>query len=187
MITVELLLLSVSLAMDAFSVSLCKGVKLKEKMLKNALIIAVFFGAAQAIMPLLGYLLSYRFIRYIEKFDHYIAFGILAFIGVKMIIDAIRGEDSEVSGAPDFKELVMLAVATSLDALAVGVTFAMEPRNNVIVSCSAIGAVTLLICFAGVYIGHFFGSKSGKPATIVGGCVLILTGLKILIEGIVVI
>lgn len=180
----NLLLLSVSLAMDAFSVSLCKGLKLKQNLIKYAMIVAAFFGVAQALMPLLGWLLSRGIIVYVQKFGPYIAFGILAVIGVKMIIDAVRGEEDNVSDKLDIKELILLAVATSIDALAVGVTFSIDPEQiNVFISCTVIGAVTFAICVAGVLIGHKFGDRFGKPASIIGGCVLILIGVRIMLEG----
>lgn len=180
----ELLLLSVSLAMDAFSVSLCKGMKTKGNVLGSAAVIAAFFGIAQAVMPLAGWLVSYRLIKYIEKFDHYVAFGILAVIGIKMIADALKGGDDNISDKQDLRELTLLAIATSLDALAVGVTLAIDPQTNIFVSAAVIGAVTFLLCFAGVPTGRFFGDKLGKPAAVAGGCVLILTGLKIMLEGV---
>ena len=194
----ELLLLSVSLAMDAFSVSLCKGMKTKGSVLGSAAVIAAFFGIAQAVMPLAGWLLSHRLIKYIEKFvtdiaadkpvhdlrPFHVAFGILAVIGIKMIADALKGGDDNISDKQDLRELTLLAIATSLDALAVGVTLAIDPQTNIFVSAAVIGAVTFLLCFAGVPTGRFFGDKLGKPAAVAGGCVLILTGLKIMLEGI---
>lgn len=180
----NLILLSVSLAMDAFSVSLCKGLKLKNNIFKNALVIALFFGVAQAAMPLLGWLCSYKLIQYVEKFDHYIAFAVLAFIGIKMIVDAVRGEEEKVSDKQDLRELALLAVATSLDALAVGVTFSGYTAPAVFASSGVIGLITFVICFIGVPVGHAFGDRLGRPATVAGGCVLILIGIKIMLEGI---
>ena len=180
----SLILLSFGLAADAFSVSLCKGLKLKTKLLKNAVIIGLFFGVFQALMPLIGWLLGRRIISYVEKFDHFIAFGILAFIGVKMIIDALRGNEEEASDKTDIKELFVLAIATSIDALAVGFTFAFDGGVNIFLNIAVIGGITFAVCFGGVFLGSLFGNKFGKPATIIGGCVLILIGLKIMLEGI---
>ena len=180
----SLVLLSLSLAMDAFSVSLCKGLKFKKPLFKKALITGAFFGAFQAVMPLIGWLLGRRLVGYIEKFDHFIAFGILFFIGVKMIVDAVRGGDDKTSDKLDLKELLVLALATSIDALAVGFTFAMDPGTNVLVSVSVIGLITFLVCFGGVFAGSAFGSRFGKPGSVAGGIVLILIGLKIMLEGI---
>lgn len=180
----SLVLLSLSLAMDAFSVSLCKGLKLKKPLAKKAAVIGLFFGVFQAAMPVLGWLLGRGIIQYVEKFDHFIAFGILLIIGVKMIIDAVKGEPDKTSDKLDIKELVILAVATSIDALAVGFTFAMEGGLNIYLSAAVIGGITFAVCFGGVFLGSVFGNRFGKPASIAGGCVLILIGLKIMLEGI---
>ena len=180
---ISLILLSLSLAMDAFSVSLCKGLKLKKQLLKSALIIGLFFGAFQALMPVIGWLLGRRIIEYIDKFDHFIAFGILAFIGGKMIFDAIKGENDKTSDKLNIKELVILSVATSIDALAVGFTFSFDSSVNIALYASIIGGITFAVCFGGVFLGSVFGTKFGKPASIIGGCVLILIGVKIMLEG----
>jgi len=180
----SLILLSLGLAMDAFSVSLCKGLKLKTRLLKNAAVIGLFFGVFQALMPLVGWLLGRRIISYIEKFDHFIAFGILAFIGVKMIIDAVKGDDEKLSDKLNIKELFVLAIATSIDALAVGFTFAFDGGVNIFLNIAVIGGITFAVCFGGVFLGSLFGNKFGKPASIIGGSVLIIIGLKIMLEGI---
>ena len=138
----------------------------------------------QALMPLIGWLLGRQIITYIEKFDQFIAFGILAFIGGKMIFDAVRGKEEESSDKTDIKELFVLAIATSIDALAVGFTFAFDSGVNIFVHIAVIGVITFAVCVGGVFLGSLFGNKFGKPATIVGGCVLILIGLKIMLEGI---
>lgn len=179
----SLILLSVSLSMDAFSVSLCKGLKLKKPLFKSAFIIGLFFGGFQALMPVVGWLLGRGIISYIDKFDHFIAFGILAFIGVKMIIDAVKGEEDKTSDKLNIKELVILAVATSIDALAVGFTFSFYQDANIALYASVIGLITFAICLGGVFLGSVFGNKFGKPASIIGGCVLILIGVKLLLEG----
>ena len=181
----SLILLSLGLAADAFSVSLCKGLKIKKRqLLKNAVIIGLFFGGFQALMPLIGWLLGRRITGYIEKFDHFIAMGILSFIGIKMIIDAIRGKDDEENDKTDVKELLVLAVATSIDALAVGFTFAFDGGADIAQNVAMIGGITFAVCFGGVFLGSFFGNRFGKPASIAGGCVLILIGVKIMLEGI---
>ena len=183
---IELALIGVGLSMDAFAVAVCKGLGMKRLNLRQALVIALFFGGFQALMPVAGWLLGTGFQSYITPVDHWIAFALLAFIGGKMLWDAFRdGEDGESAqageGRLDLKELAMLAVATSIDALAVGITFAFL-QVDIVPAVSLIGAITFALSFAGVAIGHFFGARFEKPATIVGGVVLILIGCKILLE-----
>lgn len=183
---IELALIGVGLSMDAFAVAVCKGLGMKRLNLRQALVIALFFGGFQALMPVAGWLLGTGFQSYITPVDHWIAFALLAFIGGKMLWDAFRdGEDGESAQAGevrlDLKELAMLAVATSIDALAVGITFAFL-QVDIVPAVSLIGAITFALSFAGVAIGHFFGARFEKPATIVGGVVLILIGCKILLE-----
>ena len=196
---VELFLIGVGLSMDAFAVSICKGLSMKKIDYRYALVIAAFFGGFQALMPLIGWALGSQFERFITPIDHWIAFVLLAFIGGKMLLDAIRGGEAEAeaegsaageaadgseSGGRskiDYKELLMLAVATSIDALAVGITFAFL-GVNIWVAIAVIGVTTFVISFFGVVVGNQFGSRFEKPATIVGGVVLILIGLKVLLE-----
>ena len=180
----ELLLISVGLAMDAFSVSVCKGLSMKKLDLKGGVITALFFGAFQAFMPVIGYFLGSRFADFISSFSHWVSFGLLAVIGGKMMIEAIKGGDDESENEYrlNIKELFVLAVATSIDALAVGIVFAAE-RTPVITSVTIIGAVTFLLSLAGVYIGHRFGSKYEKKAELAGGAILIIIGLKLLLDG----
>lgn len=183
---IELALIGVGLSMDAFAVAVCKGLGMKRLNLRQALVIALFFGGFQALMPVAGWLLGTGFQSYITPVDHWIAFALLAFIGGKMLWDAFGdGEDGESAqageGRLDLKELAMLAVATSIDALAVGITFAFL-QVDIVPAVSLIGAITFALSFAGVAIGHFFGARFEKPATIVGGVVLILIGCKILLE-----
>ncbi len=179
----EILLLSVSLAMDAFSVSVCKGLSMRKIDKKGAFITALFFGGFQAIMPFIGYLLGKGFESYINSFSHWIAFILLGFIGGKMIFEAINDKSEEQSEYKlEYKELTILAIATSIDALAVGVVFATE-KVNILTSIAIIGAVTFAICLAGVLIGHKFGSKYEKKAEIAGGAILIIIGAKLLLEG----
>ena len=180
----ELLLISVGLAMDAFSVSVCKGLSMKKLDLKGGVITALFFGAFQAFMPVIGYFLGSRFADFISSFSHWVSFGLLAVIGGKMMIEAITGGDDESENEYrlNIKELFVLAVATSIDALAVGIVFAAE-KTPVITSVTIIGAVTFLLSLAGVYIGHRFGSKYEKKAELAGGAILIIIGVKLLLEG----
>lgn len=182
---IELLFLSVGLAMDAFAVSICKGLNMTKINYKNAGIIALFFGVFQAGMPIIGYALGTRFAKYIESFDHWVAFGLLAFIGGQMIYEAIKGEedDEEDDGDRlDIKQLFILAIATSIDALAVGITFALLDGMSIWFSVAMIGVVTFIISFFGVIIGNRFGNKYERKAELAGGVILVLIGLKILLE-----
>lgn len=186
---VETFLIGVGLSMDAFAVAVCKGLGMKKINWRHTLIIALFFGGFQALMPLLGWALGTQFASFVTPIDHWIAFGLLAFIGGKMLIDAFKGEGGcdEACGCGedeprlDIKELVMLAVATSIDALAVGITFAFF-GVNIWLAILIIGVTTFVLSFAGVAIGNQFGSRFEKPATIAGGVVLTLIGVKILVE-----
>ena len=172
--------------MDAFAVSICKGLGMKRLNMKQALVIGLFFGGFQALMPFLGWALGTQLADFITPIDHWIAFILLAIIGGKMLLDAIRGGDEEDAGEPkdtslDFKELLMLAIATSIDALAVGITFAFL-GVNIVWAMVIIGVTTLVLSVIGVAVGHAFGARYEKGATIVGGVVLILIGCKILLE-----
>ena len=185
----EVILTAIGLSMDALAVSVCKGLSMKKLKLKNAFVIALFFGGFQAAMPFVGYLLGTSFESYIKNFDHWIAFVLLAFIGGKMIFDTIRGDDDACGGSCDlndklnYKELVVMAIATSIDALAVGIAMAcLSGGMNVGAAIAIIGVITLVICFAGVIIGNKFGAKFEKNASYTGGVILILIGLKILLE-----
>ena len=176
----EIFLTGIALAMDAFAVSICKGIKMKKLRWSHLVIIAVFFGGFQMLMPLIGWLLGSQFVQYIEKFDHWIAFGLLAFIGVKMAIESFKKEDGECDCCAeaerlDLKELFVLAIATSIDALAVGITFALYPDVNIVSAISVIGIVTFVICSGGVFIGHKFGAKFKSKAEFLGGVVLVIT------------
>ena len=183
---IELFLVGVGLSMDAFAVSICKGLGMKRLNMKQALVIGVFFGGFQALMPFLGWALGTQLADFITPIDHWIAFILLAVIGGKMLLDAFRGGDEEEAGEAkdaklDLKELFMLAIATSIDALAVGITFAFL-GVDIAFAITIIGATTFVISVAGVAVGHAFGARYEKGATIVGGVVLILIGLKILLE-----
>ncbi len=182
---VDILLIGVSLSMDAFAVSICKGLGMKRVNYKHAFVIALFFGVFQALMPTIGWFLGAQLKVLIDPIDHWIAFGLLALIGGKMLWDAFHdGDEDEVAeDAPklDIKELFMLAIATSIDALATGIMFALV-QVDIVPTVTLIGCTTFVISFAGVVIGNRFGSKYEKASTIVGGVVLILIGLKVLLE-----
>ena len=182
---VELLLIAVGLSMDAFAVSICKGLGMKKVNLKVAFALALFFGGFQALMPLIGWALGSQFLWLILPIDHWIAFVLLAVIGGKMLWEALHDEEGEDDGKPadkiDLGEFFILAVATSIDALAVGISFAAL-AVDIVPSILIIGVVTFCFTIAGVFVGNFFGSRYEKPASIVGGVVLILIGLKILLE-----
>ena len=177
---VELILVALALSMDAFAVALSDGLSLKGR--RRALLIAGLFGFFQALMPLIGWLLGTQFEKYITEFDHWIAFGLLLFIGGKMIWEAVRGgEEDEDDGKFDIKELFLMAIATSIDALAVGITFAFL-NVNIWVAAAFIGVTTFLLSATGVKIGHVFGEKYKSKAELAGGVILMLMGLKILLE-----
>ena len=182
---VELLLIAVGLSMDAFAVSICKGLGMKKVNLKVAFALALFFGGFQALMPLIGWAMGSQFLWLISPIDHWIAFVLLAVIGGKMLWEALHDEEGEDDGKPadkiDLGEFFILAVATSIDALAVGISFAAL-AVDIVPSILIIGVVTFCFTIAGVFVGNFFGSRYEKPASIVGGVVLILIGLKILLE-----
>ena len=181
----EILLIGIGLSMDAFAVAVSKGLSMQKINYKAGLIIALFFGVFQAGMPLIGYFAAIRFERYIVAADHWVAFGLLLFIGGKAIVEAIKeirsGEKKEENFKLRYGELVVVAVATSVDALAVGISFAFV-SVQIWKSVSIIGVTTFLISFAGVCIGNRFGAKLKAKAEIAGGVILILIGLKILLE-----
>lgn len=179
---IELLALAIGLSMDAFAISVTNGLFCENLKRKDALKIGIAFGGAQALMPLIGFLIGSVFENFIKSVDHWIAFLLLAFIGVKMIIDVFSSDSDESCSKLDFKSLVIQAVATSIDALAVGIGFIAYDNLNVGLSVSVIGVVTLVLCFTGVYVGKFAGKKLGKYAKIAGGIILVGIGSKILIE-----
>ena len=188
---ISLLAISVALSMDAFSVSICKGLATKKFSLKTALLCGLWFGGFQALMPIIGYFLGAQFEHLITSFDHWIAFGLLLVIGVNMIREALSEEESADDGQQPtaecscgntgFKTMLMMAIATSIDALAVGVSFAFL-SVDLWKSVTVIGITTFLFSFAGVRIGNIFGSRYSKAAEITGGVILILLGCKILVE-----
>ena len=183
---IELFLLGIGLAMDAFAVSVCKGLGMRRLNKKQTLIIGLYFGGFQALMPLIGWLLGSQFQKYITSIDHWIAFILLGFIGGKMMIEAIREwneeETVDVIDAPlDHKNMLVLAVATSIDALAVGITFAFLD-TPIIEAITIIGITSMVISIIGVVVGNFFGSRYKSKAEFIGGLILVLLGLKILLE-----
>lgn len=178
---IELFLLAVGLSMDAFAVSVCKGLAMPRITVKKASIVALWFGGFQALMPLLGYFLGVQFQDKITAIDHWIAFVLLGIIGVNMVREALSGECENTSDSLDIKTMFILAVATSIDALAVGITFAFL-KVDIIPAVSFIGATTFILSAAGVKIGNVFGTKYKSKAELAGGIILILLGLKILLE-----
>jgi putative Mn2+ efflux pump MntP len=178
---IELFLLAVGLSMDAFAVSICKGLAMKKISLSKAGIVGLWFGGFQALMPLVGYLLGSRFSKYITAVDHWIAFILLVFIGGNMVREAFGSEEEEASASLAVREMFMLAVATSIDALAVGITFAFLDVQ-IVPAISFIGAVTFILSAIGVKIGNIFGTKYKSKAELAGGVILILIGAKILLE-----
>ena len=179
---IELVLIAIGLAMDAFAVSVAKGLSLRRIEPRHALTAGLWFGGFQALMPLVGYFLGRSFAGVVTNVDHWIAFGLLALIGLNMIRETIWGdEEDDTSSDFGFRTMFVMAVATSIDALAVGISLAFL---NVHVWCAVliIGVVTLIISASGIYLGRIFGSHLGDKAGIVGGIVLIAIGIKILVE-----
>lgn len=181
----ELLLLAVGLSMDAFAVSICKGLAMKRATVRAEILCGVWFGGFQALMPLLGFFLGTLFAGAIQTFDHWVAFALLALIGANMLREALSGEeDSDAGSGADLsvKTMFIMAVATSIDALAVGISLAMAGDVNVFLAVALIGLVTFLLSALGVKVGNVFGSRYEKKAEAAGGIILILLGLKILLE-----
>lgn len=178
----DLIVTAIALSMDAFAVSICKGLSVKRVQPKHSLICGGYFGAFQAIMPLAGFLLASSFADYIKQYDHWIAAGLLALIGVNMLREALSEQETEaVDSSFGVKAMLPMAVATSIDALATGVSFAMT-ETNIWMAISIIGVTTFLFSAAGVKVGNAFGAKYEKKAELLGGIILILMGLKILFE-----
>lgn len=178
---IELFLIAAGLSMDAFAVSVCKGLAMPKCTFKKAAIVGLWFGGFQALMPAIGYILGAQFQEAIASIDHWIAFVLLALIGGNMIHEALDNDEEEADASLDVKTMFLLAVATSIDALAIGITFAFL-KVNIIPAVCFIGIVTFIISFAGVKIGNVFGARYKNKAEIVGGIILILLGLKILLE-----
>ncbi len=179
---IEIILSGIALAMDAFAVSICKGLTLKKMEISKALICGIYFGIFQALMPLIGYFIGKSFITFVESFDHWIAFAILAIIGINMIRESFSKEEVD----PDFsaKAMLILALATSIDALTMGLSFSMvDLRVNIFAAVAIIGVITFVLSGLGVFIGNIFGSRFNKAAQIIGGVCLVLIGVKVLLDG----
>lgn len=177
----ELFLIGVGLSMDAFAASICRGLAMGRMRWRQGVVTALFFGGFQALMPLLGWVLGRQFEGYITSVDHWIAFLLLGWIGGKMIWDALHGEGESCPSSFGLRELLVLSVATSIDALAVGITFAFL-KVAILPAVGLIGCTTFAIALAGVWIGCRFGSRWKRGATLSGGVILCLIGLKILLE-----
>lgn len=181
----EILMIGIGLSMDAFAAAVCKGLSMRKATIENVLIIGLFFGGFQALMPAIGYFLGKQFEEYIISVDHWIAFVLLAFIGGKMIFDVIKGDDCEDSCTCqtrlNIREIFVLAIATSIDALAVGISFAFL-RVQIESAVLVIGITTFVLSSIGVVIGNKFGARYKNKATLTGGIILILIGAKILLE-----
>ena len=180
---IELFVLAVGLSMDAFAVSVCKGLSLGKIKWKHMCIAGAWFGGFQALMPLIGYFLGRFFTDMIEQYDHWVAFILLALIGGNMVKEALGGEEEDLDCSMSPKTMFVLAVATSIDALAVGVTFAFL-KVAIVPAVTFIGVVTFVCSALGVKIGSIFGVKYKSKAELCGGIILILIGVKILLEGV---
>ena len=177
----DVFFIGVGLSMDAFAVSVCKGISMKKMNWKKACIIGLYFGGFQAIMPVIGYFFGSSFESIITNIDHWIAFILLAIIGAKMIQEAFQKEEEEYNEDISVKTMIVLSIATSIDALAVGITFAFL-KVNLLLAISMIGIITFVISIIGTKVGNKFGSKYEKKAELAGGIILILIGIKILLE-----
>ena len=177
----SLFLIAVGLSMDAFAVSVCKGLATPKYKLKYSMICGAWFGGFQALMPAVGYLLGVNFKKYITAIDHWIAFVLLALIGFNMIREALKNDDEGADPSFTAKSMSLLAVATSIDALAIGITFAFLDVN-IVAAVLFIGVCTVVISAAGVKIGSAFGTRFTSKAEIAGGAILIILGLRILVE-----
>jgi len=178
----ELLLTAIGLSMDAFAVSVCKGLSVGKATKNQMAITGSWFGGFQALMPLIGYFVGLGFSSYVTKFDHWIAFALLVLIGLNMVKESFSNEESCTDASFAFKVMLVMAIATSIDALAVGVTFAWLPDVNIWAAIAFIGVITFILSALGVKFGAFFGAKYKKAAERFGGIVLVLMGTKILLE-----
>lgn len=179
----ELLFLAVGLSMDAFAVAVCKGLSLRKISGKHLLLVGAWFGGFQMLMPIIGYFLGSTFERYITEWDHWVAFALLVFIGGNMIRESFSKEEP-VDASLSFRSMLPMAIATSIDALAVGITFAflMDSVGEMMLSVLLIGVVTFTLSAVGVKVGSVFGAKYRSGAQLAGGVILVLLGLKILLE-----
>ena len=182
--TLELFITAVALSMDAFAVAICKGLSTGNVKIKHMVVVGAWFGGFQALMPLIGYLLGSTFAKYIEPVDHWVAFALLSLLGINMIKEALSGCDEceSTDASLAFRVMLTMAIATSIDALAVGISFAMLPDVNILIAIGFIGTITFLLSGIGTKIGSVFGAKNKKYAELAGGIILILMGTKILLE-----
>ena len=178
---IDIFLIGIALSMDAFAVSICKGLSVKKVSAKHVLTVGVYFGGFQALMPTLGFLLGYKFESFITNIDHWIAFVLLAIIGGNMIREALGKDEDEENDDFSFSAMLPLSVATSIDALTVGISFAFL-GVDIVTAALLIGATTFVLSGVGIFVGNIFGSKYKSKAELAGGVVLILIGLKILLE-----
>ncbi len=178
---VEILLIGIGLAMDAFAVSIGKGLSMKKMNWKKAIIVGLYFGIFQGLMPIIGFFLGYSFESLVRQIDHWIAFFLLVAIGMNMVREALKKDEEGRNDSVAFKVMIILAIATSIDALTIGITFAFL-QVNILTSALIIGVITFLISILGVKIGNKFGSKYESKSEAIGGLILILMGLKILLE-----
>jgi putative Mn2+ efflux pump MntP len=182
MTLISLLLTAVALSMDAFAVAIGKGLSIKKLQLKHALLVGAWFGIFQAIMPLIGYFLGDTFGKFIDQFDHWIAFALLVLIGINMIRESLSKKEEEIDASLSPKKMFVLAVSTSIDALATGAAFAFAGGTNIWLAIAIIGVTTFVLSAVGVKIGNAFGSKYKSKAELVGGIVLIGIGVEILVK-----
>lgn len=179
---IELFILAVGLSMDAFAVSICKGLAMEKCEYRKAAVCGIWFGGFQALMPLIGYFLGYQFRSYITAFDHWIAFVLLSVIGFNMVRESFSKEEEDADDSLDVKTMFLMALATSIDALAVGVTFAFLPNTNIVAAVSFIGVVTFFLSTLGTKLGNIFGAKYKGKAELAGGLILIFLGIRILLD-----
>lgn len=177
----EVFIIGIGLAMDAFAVSVCKGLAMKKIKIKNMLKIGLYFGFFQAMMPVIGYFMGIQFQGKVERFDHWIAFVLLGIIGLNMIREVLANDEEIQNDNLSFKEMIILAIATSIDALTIGITFAFL-EINIWISVAIIGIVTFILSVIGVKIGNVFGARYEKISKVIGGIILITMGVKILLE-----
>ena len=178
----ELFIIAVGLSMDAFAVAICKGLAVRKAGIKEMAVAGAWFGGFQGLMPLIGYFLGSAFSDYITKIDHWVAFVLLGIIGANMIKESFEKDEEKSCGSMGFKDMLTVAIATSIDALAVGITFALLPEVNIGAAVGFIGAITFILSAIGIKIGNIFGMKFKSKAELAGGIILILMGLKILLE-----
>lgn len=178
--TLELLVIAIGLSMDAFAVAICKGLSLRTARWSHACIVGCYFGGFQALMPVLGYVLGRQFSEYIQAYDHWVAFGLLGFVGIRMIVES-RQACPVVTDSLDMRSMLVLSVATSIDALAVGITFSFL-QVQILPAAASIGIVTFTLSFIGMRIGSAFGTRFKAGAELAGGIILIAMGAKILFE-----